>query len=90
MDGISGNGSRTDGAGEAHHLDVKGLLCPLPVLKARKLLRSLPPDTRLTIEATDPASVIDFPHFCSETGHALIEQSEADGVYRFIIRRKAD
>ncbi len=84
------NGSQTQGAVETHHLDVKGLLCPLPVLKARKLLRSLAPDTHLTIEATDPASMIDFPHFCSETGHALVEKSEADGIYRFVIRRKAD
>lgn len=90
MDALSGNGSKTEGAAESHHLDVKGLLCPLPVLKARKLLQSLPPDTCLTVEATDPASVIDFPHFCSETGHALVEQSEAGGVYRFVIRRKPD
>ena len=73
---------------DGHHLDVKGLLCPLPVLKARKLLHGLAPGALLTVEATDPASVIDFPHFCSETGHVLVAQSEADGVYRFTIRRK--
>ncbi|MCT8974558.1 sulfurtransferase TusA family protein [Microbaculum marinisediminis] len=70
-------------------LDVKGLICPLPVLKARKILSGLAPGALLTVEATDPASVIDFPHFCSETGHALVEQSETEGVYRFTIRRKA-
>jgi tRNA 2-thiouridine synthesizing protein A len=90
MDAFPVNESDTQGDSEIHHLDVKGLLCPLPVLKARKLLRSLAPETHLTIEATDPASVIDFPHFCSESGHTLVEQSEADGVYRFVIRRKAD
>lgn len=71
-------------------LDVKGLLCPLPVLKARKVLLGLAPGALLTVEATDPASVIDIPHFCSETGHALIDQSEANGVYRFIIKRRPD
>ena len=74
---------------DGHYLDVKGLLCPLPVLKARKLLHGLAPGTLLTVEATDPASVIDFPHFCSETGHDLVAQSESDGIYRFTIRRKA-
>jgi tRNA 2-thiouridine synthesizing protein A len=69
-------------------LDVKGLLCPLPVLKARKVLLALAPGAHLTIEATDPASVIDIPHFCTQTGHALVEQSKADGVYRFVIRRR--
>ena len=70
------------------HLDVKGLLCPLPVLKARKLLLSMAPGSELTVEATDPASVIDFPHFCLETGHSLIDQTEAEGIYRFTIRRR--
>lgn len=69
-------------------LDVKGLLCPLPVLKARKALSGLAPGSLLTVVATDPASVIDFPHFCSETGHTLVEQSRAGDVYRFVIRRR--
>lgn len=69
-------------------LDVKGLLCPLPVLKARKVLSGLEPGALLTLEATDPASVIDIPHFCAETGHALVDQSEADGIYRFVIKRR--
>ncbi len=75
-------------ASPAHHLDVKGLLCPLPVLKARKLLFGLEPGTLISVEATDPASVIDFPHFCEETGHQLVSQSESDGIYLFTIRRR--
>ncbi len=70
------------------HLDVKGLLCPLPVLKARKALSGLGSGEVLEVEATDPAAVIDVPHFCNETGHTLLSQSEEDGVYRFRIRRK--
>jgi tRNA 2-thiouridine synthesizing protein A len=78
----------TDSAADSR-LDVKGLLCPLPVLKARKVLSALAPGAVLAVEATDPASVIDIPHFCSETGHALVAQSEQDGIYRFLIRRRA-
>ncbi|TCT10713.1 tRNA 2-thiouridine synthesizing protein A [Tepidamorphus gemmatus] len=69
-------------------LDVKGLLCPLPVLKARKALQGLEPGDLLAVEATDPASVIDIPHFCAESGHHLVEQTRAGPIYRFLIRRK--
>ena len=68
-------------------LDVKGLLCPIPVLKARKALARLPAGALLRVEATDPAAVIDFPHFCNETGHELVDQSQADGVFTFTIRK---
>jgi tRNA 2-thiouridine synthesizing protein A len=71
-----------------HYLDVKGLLCPLPVLKARKRMQALAPGDVLTVEATDPASIIDFPHYCNESGHELIEQSSADDVFTFKIRHK--
>ncbi len=54
-------------------LDAIGLLCPLPVLKARKRLKSMAAGDVLRIQATDPAAVIDIPHFCNEAGHRLIE-----------------
>ena len=62
---------------------------PLPVLKARKRLQSLAAGNVLRVEATDPASAIDFPHFCAESGHVLEDQSEADGIYVFEIRKTA-
>ena len=68
-------------------LDVKGLNCPLPVLKAQKALRDVPLGDLLTVLATDPASTIDVRHFCNLSGQELIESSEADGVYTFVIRR---
>lgn len=71
-------------------LDVQGLTCPLPVLKANKALRGLPPGARLTVLATDPASVKDFSAFCQETGHALVSFAEAEGVYRFVLRKRAE
>ncbi|WP_426957841.1 sulfurtransferase TusA family protein [Muricoccus radiodurans] len=69
-------------------LDVQGLSCPLPVLKANKALRGLPSGARLTVLATDAASVADFQAFCRETGHALVSFSEAAGVYRFTLRKR--
>ena len=68
-------------------LDAKGLNCPLPVLKTRKALRDVPLGNLLTVLATDPASTIDIRHFCNVSGQELIECSEADGVYTFVIRR---
>jgi tRNA 2-thiouridine synthesizing protein A len=55
-------------------LDARGLLCPLPVLKARKRLQNMADGTLLMIRADDPAAVIDIPHFCSEQGHRLVLQ----------------
>jgi tRNA 2-thiouridine synthesizing protein A len=69
--------------------DLKGLKCPLPVLRTRKRMLSLAPGTLITVETTDPLAVIDIPHFCNEDGHSL-EQSEAlSGGHRFVIRKKA-
>lgn len=68
-------------------LDVSGLLCPLPVLKARKRLESLVPGAVLTVIATDPMAAIDVPHFCTEQGHMLLEQTHQDGTFMFRIRR---
>ncbi|MBK1864746.1 sulfurtransferase TusA family protein [Aestuariivirga sp. YIM B02566] len=71
-----------------HELDAAGLLCPLPVLKARKRLESLKSGEILRLIATDPASVIDVPHFCNEQGHELLSQEASDGRHIFRIRHK--
>lgn len=68
-------------------LDALGLLCPLPVLKARKLLGSMSAGQILKIAADDPASVIDFPHFCRENGHELLLESHEGPALIFYIRR---
>jgi len=60
-------------------LDARGLLCPLPVLKARKRLAQLAPGETLEMLADDPAAIVDVPHFCAEQGHALIAQEPAAG-----------
>ena len=71
-------------------LDVKGMNCPLPVLRANRLLRSMAPGERLRVLATDRAAIADFRAFCQETGHALIAMSEDAGVLSFVIRRRPD
>lgn len=68
-------------------LDTKGMKCPLPVLKARKAMQALEPGALLRVEATDPGAVKDFAHFCEVAGHTLVESTETDGVYIFLIRK---
>jgi tRNA 2-thiouridine synthesizing protein A len=71
-------------------LDVKGMNCPLPVLRANRALRSMTGGEKLRVLATDRAAVADFQAFCRETGHALVAWSEENGVFSFVIRRRTD
>ena len=66
-------------------LDLRGLKCPLPVLKAKKAMRSLEQGNRIWLETTDPLAVIDVPAFCNEDKHILLETIEADGFHRFLV-----
>ncbi|MCH9807597.1 MAG: sulfurtransferase TusA family protein [Alphaproteobacteria bacterium] len=67
-------------------LDVKGLTCPLPVLKAKKAMKDVARGGTLEILATDPGTVEDFDVFCRTTGNTLVESGETGGVYRFVIK----
>ncbi|MEZ5810418.1 MAG: sulfurtransferase TusA family protein [Rhizobiaceae bacterium] len=67
--------------------DLKGLNCPLPVLKARKRLAGMTPGARLWLETTDPLAVIDVPAFCRENGHRLLETETVEGGHRFLVER---
>ncbi|WOF75387.1 sulfurtransferase TusA family protein [Parvibaculaceae bacterium PLY_AMNH_Bact1] len=67
-------------------LDVTGLTCPLPVLRAQKRLRELAPGVVLKVLATDPIAAIDFPHFCHESGHELLDSTEESQVLIFRIK----
>ena len=70
-------------------LDTKGHQCPIPVLKARRAIKEVAPGDTLTELATDPASVIDFKHFCNTTGNELVEWTEDGDVFTYVIRRTA-
>ncbi|OWV99727.1 response regulator SirA [Rhizobium sp. R72] len=67
--------------------DLRGLKCPLPVLKARRKMSSLPSGSLIQVETTDPLAGIDIPHFCNEDGHELIETVKTDTGHRFLIRK---
>ncbi|MEL7527338.1 MAG: sulfurtransferase TusA family protein [Pseudomonadota bacterium] len=70
-------------------LDLKGLKCPLPVLKARKAMSRLPEGDRLVVLTTDPMAEIDIPHFCQENGHTLVESERTDYGHRFLLAKGA-
>ncbi|MBW3096546.1 sulfurtransferase TusA family protein [Pseudohoeflea coraliihabitans] len=68
-------------------LDLKGLKCPLPVMRTRRHLRSCTAGTIILVETTDPLAVIDLPHFCQQEGHRLLEsQPRAEG-HAFLIEK---
>jgi len=70
-------------------LDAKGIACPLPILKTKKLIKGMNPGQILKITATDPGSVKDFSAFCVQTGNELLSSDENDGVYSYLIKVNA-
>jgi tRNA 2-thiouridine synthesizing protein A len=72
----------------AMSLDLKGLSCPLPIVKTAQAIRALEPGALIEALATDPGSVPDFAAWAKATGNTLVEQAEDDGVFRFVIRKK--
>jgi tRNA 2-thiouridine synthesizing protein A len=74
---------------DAEIYDLRGLACPLPVLRARKRLAGMRPGALLWIETTDPLAVIDIPALCKDDGHALRKSHGVEGGHRFLIERGA-
>ena len=70
-----------------HTLDTTGLVCPIPILKAKKALAGMTAGSRLEVVATDPAAPKDFEAFCRASGNKLLQSLESAGAYRFIIER---
>lgn len=68
-------------------LDVKGLNCPLPILRTKKALKTVAVGDMLQVVATDPGSVKDMDVFCRQTGNELVEWRDEGGVYTFVIKR---
>jgi Predicted redox protein, regulator of disulfide bond formation len=71
----------------AFELDARGLLCPLPVLRANKKLRTMSAGAQLRVIATDPSAPADFAQFCVATGHHLVERTEHGDEFHIVIRR---
>ncbi len=72
----------------AQTLDLKGLSCPLPIVKTAMAIKALQSGELLEALATDPGSVPDFAAWCRSTGNELVEQTTDDGVFRFVIRKR--
>ncbi len=68
-------------------LDASGLNCPLPILRAKKVLNTMEEGQLLRVVATDPGSVKDFDAFTRQTGHDLLESLEQGGKYEFLIKK---
>lgn len=66
-------------------LDLRGLKCPLPVMRTRKALATARPGQRLLVETTDPLAAIDIPNLCRESGHRLIAALPQGTATRFEI-----
>jgi len=68
-------------------LDVRGMNCPLPVLKAKKAMKELTKGDKIWVETTDPLSAIDIPTFCENDGHQLLKVEEGDGFQRYLLSK---
>ncbi len=77
-----------DGITPDQVLDTSGLRCPMPILMTQKQLAKMTGGQILHVIATDKGSLIDFPVFTQKTGHELLSQTQHEGVYGFLLRRK--
>jgi tRNA 2-thiouridine synthesizing protein A len=69
-------------------LDARGLKCPMPIVKTAQAIKTVGSGDLLEVLTTDPGAVADFAAWSRTTGNTIVEQSVADGVYRFVLRRK--
>jgi tRNA 2-thiouridine synthesizing protein A len=68
-------------------LDARGLICPMPLIKARQALMVVEPGATVCVVATDPDTVADFSNFCEATGHKLVSSEQKDNVYVYVIEK---
>ena len=69
-------------------LDLKGLSCPMPIIKTAKAMKGLSPGELLEAFATDPGSVPDFKAWAQATGNPLVESSHEGGTFHFVLKKK--
>lgn len=68
-------------------LDVRGQSCPMPIVRAAQAIANLRTGDTLEVLSTDRGSLTDFPSWAGATGHQLLERSEEENVFRFVIRK---
>ena len=76
-------------AEQIEEIDLSGLDCPMPLLKAKLALNKIAPGALLKVHATDSGSPKDFETFSKQSGHELLQNTESNGTYTFIIRKKS-
>ena len=69
-------------------IDLRGLKCPLPALRTRKLLAGMAAGEVILVECTDPLAAVDIPNLLNQTGDTLVDKASADGVLSFRIKKK--
>jgi tRNA 2-thiouridine synthesizing protein A len=72
----------------AQTVDLKGLSCPMPIVRTAQAMKGLASGDLVEVFATDPGSVPDFAAWCTSTRNELVESSESGGVYRYVIRKR--
>ena len=72
---------------KVEEIDATGLACPMPLLKAKQALNKLRSGDMLRVLATDAGSVRDFQVFAEQSGNSLLESTEEEGVYRYLIQK---
>jgi tRNA 2-thiouridine synthesizing protein A len=84
---VTGSVRSAAGAEIALTLDLRDLKCPLPVLRTRRALDTIPAGGVVRVFATDPAAEIDFPAFCAMAGHELVAANAVAETLEFLIRK---
>ena len=87
MTATNPDAAAAEGIDDAPYLDLRGLNCPLPVLKMRRRLMTVAPGGRLLVETTDPLAAIDIPAFCNEDGHRLLRNDALTSGNIFLVEK---
>ncbi len=68
-------------------LDLKGLLCPIPVVKVSKAVKDISVGEAIEATATDPGVMMDIPAWCKSSGNEMVSMNKEEGIFRFVVRR---
>ena len=68
-------------------LDLRGLLCPIPVVKVSQAIKEITIGEAMEATATDPGVLMDIPAWCKSSGNEMVSMEKEDGNFRFVVRR---